>query len=231
MSARPQEARRRDEDGFSLIAIIVLVAALGITLAVLPEDVFTEATYRGETELEMEWVADALHDYYSDALSFPSSLSNLAIKPSGAAQWLGPYSVPEQDASHAASNDFSRDAWGQLYTFTVTGTGKGTLSSKGRDRVAGTADDVAVMIDAADVLRDKTLAEIDAVEAAILAWNADCLPGSPLPTNYSLLLDKLQQYQYLPSGATVKNELLKDAWGVQYVTGPAPVFDIDSTSW
>jgi general secretion pathway protein G len=221
----------RCEDGFSLIVVIVLVGALALTVAILPKDVFTAATYRGETELEMEWVAQALHDYYCDTRTFPPSLANLEAKPDGVAQWLGPYAVDRDDAQHSAVNDFSRDAWGRAYTFAVTGLGKGTLSSAGRDGAMGTADDVVVMVDSADVLRDLTIAEIDAVEAAILAWNADCLPDAPLPTDYSLLLDELQTWGYLPPGAAVKAELLVDAWGAQYVTGPAPVFDIDSTSW
>jgi general secretion pathway protein G len=227
----PESDRLRSEDGFSLILIVVLVGALALTLAMLPKDVFTAATYRGETELEMEWVADAIHDYYADTRSFPPSLGGLKSKPSGVAQWLGPYAVAEDDADHDAVNDFTLDAWGNAYSLTVTGNGKATLQSDGRDGVADTEDDVVVMIDSADVLRDLTLAEIDAVEAAILAWNADCLPTTPLPADYSLLLDELQLHGYLPPGAASKEELLKDAWGVQYVTGPTPVFDIDSTSW
>ena len=231
MKTRSRRESRRGEEGFSLIAVIALVGVLAITLAVLPKDVFTAATFRGETELEMEFVAQALHDYYADTRSFPSSLSGLRVKPSGVAQWLGPYAVADDDAAHDAANDFTEDAWGHAYTVNVTGNGKATLTSHGRDGTVSTSDDIVVMIDAADVLRDLTLAEIDAVESAILAWNADCLPGAPLSSNYSALLDTLQQWGYLPAGAAVKAELLTDAWGVQYVTGPAPVFDIDSTSW
>lgn len=219
------------ESGFSLILVIVLVGVIALALSVLPKDVFTAATYRGETELEMEWLAQSLHDYYADMKSFPASLASLGTKPVGATSWLGPYGVPEDDAAHQAANDFTVDAWGNAYSVTVTGTGKATLRSSGRDTVASTADDIVILVDVAGVLRDQTLAEIDAVEAAILAWNADCLPDTPLPADYSLLLDELQLWGYLPPGAAAKAELLVDAWGVQYVTGPTPVFDIDSQSW
>lgn len=219
------------EGGFSLILVIVLVGVIALTLSILPKDVFTAATFRGETEIEMEWLAQSLHDYYADMGSFPASLASLSSKPAGATQWLGPYAVAEDDAAHQAANDFTQDAWGNAYSVTVTGTGKATLRSAGRDGTPDTADDIVILVDAAGFLRDQTLAEIDAVEAAILAWNADCLPDAPLPTDYSLLLDELQAWGYLPPGAAAKAELLVDAWGVQYVTGPTPVFDIDSQSW
>jgi len=230
MAIAPTE-RRGDERGFSLILIVVMIGVLALTLAIIPEDVFIQATYREKTELEMEWVAQLLHDYYADVRSFPASLAELEVKPEAANQWLGPYAIDRSDADHEAANDHTADAWGRAFTFVVTGLGKGTLSSVGRDGVASTSDDIVVMIDCADVLRDETLVEIDIIEAAILAWNVDCLPASPLPADYPVLLDTLQTWGYLPQGADVTAELLVDAWGAQYVTGPSPVFDIDSTSW
>jgi len=119
------------QTGFTLIEVVLIIVIIGImtTVAMKSLQPNIEAARETATMEEMESLEMAIigdknlveggirsdYGYVGDVGSLPGSLDDLVTSPSGYTTWHGPYirSDFNEDAE-----DFKRDAWNQLYTYT-----------------------------------------------------------------------------------------------------------------
>lgn len=130
--------------GFTLLEIMVVLAILGLLVAVLVRNVTNDLT-RGEESTASLFVKTTLNlpltSFRMDTGDYPTTaqgLQALITKPSNANGWRGPY---------YESNDgkLPLDPWKQPYEYRYPGTRNKSgfdLFSKGRDKTEGTEDDV-----------------------------------------------------------------------------------------
>ncbi len=140
-SSRALSAARK---GFTLLEIMVVLAILGLLVAVLVKNVSGDLT-RGEESAASLFVkstlASPLTSFRIDTGDYPTTaqgLQALVTKPQGVNRWRGPY---------YESNDgkLPMDPWQQPYEYRYPGTHNKSgydLFSKGRDKTAGTEDDI-----------------------------------------------------------------------------------------
>lgn len=227
--ARPRDARQR---GFTLIETCVAVAILGLIAAsIFPLAAsFVDVALQQATEDELNALAAATEAFFEDTGVFPAQLLYLETKPPGISPWCGPYLLPEFVGDSAALDDYRYDAWRRPYQLLVTSGYVRTVRSFGANGVddSGGGDDVSRVIDAAPFLRARTVAEIQRINAAIVAYNVDHLPDSLLPSSWASAITALQTAGMLPTGATAAAEYRYDAWGREYVPGSQPTISVTS---
>lgn len=123
--------------GFTLIEIMLVVVILGILAAmVVPKLAGRSDEARrsvAKTDLESN-LALALDLYEVDVGDYPKTLADLKTEPRDVKNWKGPY-----------IKKTPKDPWGNLYVYVYPGQHNEDsydLSSKGKDGVAGTKDDI-----------------------------------------------------------------------------------------
>jgi len=132
---------RASRRGFTLIEIMVVLAILGLLVAVLVRNVGGDLD-RGQRQAADLFVKTTLSlpltNYRIDMGSYPTTaqgLSALVAAPQGGNNWRGPY----------LDGGIPVDPWQQPYEYRYPGTqnkGSYDLFSKGPDLTAGTEDDV-----------------------------------------------------------------------------------------
>ena len=144
LPARSSRFRSSLAKGFTLLEIMVVLAILGLLVAVLVKNVTGDLT-RGEESAASLFVKTTLTapltSFRIDTGDYPTTaqgLQALITKPSNANGWRGPY---------YESNDgkLPLDPWKQPYEYRYPGTRNKSgfdLFSKGRDRTEGTEDDI-----------------------------------------------------------------------------------------
>lgn len=133
---------RRDESGFTLVEILVVITIIGLIMALVGPRVIG---YLGEAKvkaakIQIESFSSALDLYYLDAGRYPSSsegLAALAQRPGGAATWNGPY---------LKNGVVPNDPWGHAYVYRAPGEHGAydivSYGSDGQEGGAGTAADI-----------------------------------------------------------------------------------------
>lgn len=138
-SSRSLRAARR---GFTLLEIMVVLAILGLLVAVLAKNVVGQfdGGQRGAAEIFVNSTAKLpLTSYRIDTGSYPSTsqgLQALISAPQGGGKWKGPY---------WEDGELPLDPWQEPYEYRYPGTHNKNsydLFSKGPDKTAGTDDDI-----------------------------------------------------------------------------------------
>jgi len=146
MYSRQVRRRRlswRDERGFTLVEILVVITIIGLIMALVGPRVIN---YLGEAKvkaakIQIESFSSALDLYYLDAGRYPSSSEGLAAlvqRPGGDATWNGPY---------LKNGIVPNDPWGKPYIYRSPGEHGGaydiiSYGSDGQEGGTGTAADV-----------------------------------------------------------------------------------------
>jgi general secretion pathway protein G len=134
--------RRRAELGFTLVEILVVIAIIGLIMALVGPRVInylSESKVKA-TRIQIESFASALDLFHLDVGRYPTTsegLAALAQRPGGEASWNGPYlrggAVPS-------------DAWGHAYLYRSPGEHGPydiiSYGADGREGGAGTAEDI-----------------------------------------------------------------------------------------
>ena len=135
-------ARRRGEDGYTLIEILVVITIIGLVVGLIGPRVLN---YLGESKvktarIQIQGFSSALDLYYLDTGRYPTGsegLSALVQRSSGAASWNGPY---------LKGGNVPNDPWGKPYIYRSPGEhGNYDITSYGADGQeggTGTAFDV-----------------------------------------------------------------------------------------
>ncbi len=90
--------RRHAQAGFTLLEIIIVIALIGLILAVVANRIMgsqKRAEYQ-LAETQMQTIAGKVEQFRADVGRWPASLDELVTAPSNGAGWLGPYSRAEE---------------------------------------------------------------------------------------------------------------------------------------
>ena len=144
MTFTPASFVRSTQRGFTLLEIMVVLAILGLLVAVLVRNVSGDLD-RGQEQAAGLFVKTTLTlpltNYRIDMGNYPTTaqgLSALITQPQGGDRWKGPY-------LETPNGQPPMDPWQQPYEYRFPGTHNKTgfdLFSKGRDMTAGTDDDI-----------------------------------------------------------------------------------------
>jgi general secretion pathway protein G len=214
-STEPTPARERRcvaESGFTMLEMLVVLAVVSVFAGIISSVVVTSLTSAEleANDLKIEVVTGALLSYYRDTDDFPvdtgsdeSDLAALAADP-GVAGWNGPYLYTGFEA-----NDFSKDAWKRTFTYTYfSGAVSCEVRSKGPDGSVGTADDVAVTVNAASAREEKARKVRDELEVVKVAAQAYASSHGGL---YPLSINDLYASSYLSD-----ESFRTDLWATAY---------------
>jgi len=123
----------KQERGFTLLELLVVVAIIGLLVAYVGPRYVAQIgkSEIAATRAQIEALAKALDTYRLDTGHYPSSgqgLTALRTGPSGEAKWNGPY----------LQKDVPADPWGKPYIYRTPGAkGDFDLLSYGRDGAPG----------------------------------------------------------------------------------------------
>lgn len=137
-----QAARRRGEEGYTLIEILVVITIIGLVVGLIGPRVLN---YLGESKvktakIQIQGFSSALDLYYLDTGRYPSGaegLGALVQRSGGIASWNGPY---------LKGGNVPNDPWGKAYIYRSPGEHGAydilSYGADGQEGGTGTASDV-----------------------------------------------------------------------------------------
>jgi len=131
------KTRKRKNQGFTLIEVLIVMVILGLLAALVGPRMFGKVgkSKQKAAKAQISLFETALDTYKLDTGKFPSSaegLQALRVKPDGAERWDGPY-LPK---------DIPLDPWGHVYDYRSPGEhGDYDIISYGADGVSGGEDE------------------------------------------------------------------------------------------
>ena len=132
--------RRRDDGGFTLLELLVVLAIMGLLAAIIAPQVlkYLGSSRTQTAKVQIQNVVAALELYRLDVGRYPTQeegLKSVVIAPPTAAGWNGPYLQRS-----AALND----PWGQPYLYRSPGKhGEVDVYSLGSDKAEGGSGEAA----------------------------------------------------------------------------------------
>lgn len=126
-------ARRRQQRGFTLLELLVVVVIIGVLVAYVAPRYFQQIGKSERTAAlgQIDALRKAIDTYWLDTGHFPASeqgLEALMVKPDSETKWNGPY----------LQKQVPMDPWGNPYVYRVPGTaGDYDLMSYGKDGKPG----------------------------------------------------------------------------------------------
>jgi general secretion pathway protein G len=132
----PTVRRRRGEDGFTLLELLVVLAIMGLLAAIVAPQVlkYLGSSRTQTAEAQVHNINSALELYKLDVGRFPTDeegLQALVAAPSGATGWNGPY---------LKNGKALQDPWGRPYRLRSPGQhGEVDIYSLGSDNAEGGA--------------------------------------------------------------------------------------------
>jgi len=140
--AKRQRRWRRGEAGFTLVEMLVVIAIIGLVMALVGPRVLN---YLGESKakaakIQIESLSSALDLYYLDVGRYPSTnegLTALAKRPANADAWNGPY---------VRGGVVPNDPWGNPYVYRSPGEhGAYDIVSYGPDGEKGATSTASII--------------------------------------------------------------------------------------
>lgn len=142
LKCKCRAARRRGEEGYTLIEILVVITIIGLVVGLIGPRVLN---YLGESKvktakIQIQGFSSALDLYYLDTGRYPSGaegLGALVQRGSGIASWNGPY---------LKGGNVPNDPWGKAYIYRSPGEHGAydilSYGADGQEGGTGTASDV-----------------------------------------------------------------------------------------
>lgn len=125
-----KRSQRRDQDGYTLVELLVVLAILGLLATIATTQVlrYFASAKMSTAHAQVESLSSALDLYKLDVGHYPTSQEGLAAlktKPATAENWNGPYVKPATSLN---------DPWGHPFLYAAPGKhGEFDLSSNGPD--------------------------------------------------------------------------------------------------
>lgn len=142
LECKRRSAKRRGEDGYTLIEILVVITIIGLVVGLIGPRVLN---YLGESKvktarIQIQGFSSALDLYYLDTGRYPSGaegLGALVQRGGNAASWNGPY---------LKGGNVPNDPWGKAYVYRSPGEHGAydivSYGADGQEGGTGTASDV-----------------------------------------------------------------------------------------
>lgn len=115
---------------FTLMELMIVLVILGLLMALVTPQFIgkAEQAKRSTARMQIEFLGNALNDYYLDVGEYPSSLQALITNP-GSDRWAGPYLDPPR---------IPKDPWDEDYHYRYPGEhGRFDIFSYGANRAPG----------------------------------------------------------------------------------------------
>jgi general secretion pathway protein G len=140
MTPMKRQRRRKDQRGYSLLELLVVLAIMSLLIAIATPQImgYFEASKAKTAKIQISNISTALDLYYLANGTYPTDqqgLKALIEKPEGVTTWDGPY---------LNRADGIIDPWGRPYAYKLPGLhGKFDVSSLGADGKEGGAGEDA----------------------------------------------------------------------------------------
>lgn len=134
-----RQCRRRHDDGFTLIEILVVLAVIALIMSLVGPRVvrYLSSSRQQAAKIQIESLSGSLELLYLDIGRYPADVEGLTAlveRPKDGATWNGPY---------LRGDIVPQDPWGHPYLYVFPGKhGPFDISSFGPDGIEGSGDDV-----------------------------------------------------------------------------------------